>query len=381
MMSTGSFKPILWCGLLIWAASCPDRLQAQPKTLIGDDSLRRIKTLCHIYWQNLGNNPGTLIQCDQIDIDVSILNSVQNWSTLELVPLHSIAVRNTFLTELSTCQDSNDSQPKGKFERVNQKSLSFARADSISRQMIRPAEPGGRSFVSKNEDTDQKSDPKDKDRSGSIQVSAPYAWDVGLYTITLKNTDRVKDSSSRWVEMSVYSHTTKARTPIGSLMFEGRGLAVLGEIMISHLNIYRNTIDVSTDDWDSEYHAYTIALGNIRYDGKPIRPTAVVVEYNKKMEIQSVVAESADEYLRRTPGHKHLFPADTQAYVVLNIMQENVDRKNWSDIVYRDPNIKPSQIAMTLDEIGAYLVRASPKTPPKPVPVGAAPESSSPPKP
>ncbi len=120
-----------------------------------------------------------------------------------------------------------------------------------------------------------------------VSVRRPYEWKKGKYTYKIVKMDKeeVDGQPMTWVGAFVYSHEKDENAFIGALRFKGENL-VLARNVANFVEVYGQRIPVA------EIPKVTVTFGNLKVNGKPVKPTSAEAIYSKKVpDYAGVVAK------------------------------------------------------------------------------------------
>lgn len=120
-----------------------------------------------------------------------------------------------------------------------------------------------------------------------VSVRRPYEWKKGKYTYKIVKMDKeeVEGQPATWVGAFVYSHEKDENVFIGALRFKGENLALARKVG-SFVEVYGPRIPVT------EIPKVTVTFGNLKVNGKPVKPTSAEAIYPKKVpDYAGVVAK------------------------------------------------------------------------------------------
>jgi hypothetical protein len=109
-----------------------------------------------------------------------------------------------------------------------------------------------------------------------VSVRRPYEWHKGTYTYKIVRMDReeIDGKPFTWVGVFVYSHEKDENVFVGALRFKGDEL-VLSRKVASFVEVYGHRKPAA------EIPRVKVTFGNLRVNGKPVKPTSAEAVYPK----------------------------------------------------------------------------------------------------
>ena len=120
-----------------------------------------------------------------------------------------------------------------------------------------------------------------------VSVRRPYDWKKGKYTYKIVKMDKeeVEGQPATWVGAFVNSHDKDENVFIGALRFKGENL-VLARKVANFIEVYGPRIPVN------EIPKVIVTFGNLKVNGKPVKPASAEAIYPKKIpDYAGVVAK------------------------------------------------------------------------------------------
>ena len=111
-----------------------------------------------------------------------------------------------------------------------------------------------------------------------VSVRRPYEWEKGKYTYKIVKMDREEfdGKPATWVGAFVYSHEKDENVFVGALRFKGENL-VLARKAATFIEVYGPRIPVT------EIPKVAVTFGNLKVNGKPVKPASAEAIYPKKV--------------------------------------------------------------------------------------------------
>jgi hypothetical protein len=341
--------------VMVWGAIASPQASAQIKSDAARE--RNVFEFATIQWQHFTNPNPTLkvLSLNRLDVDVTIIQEFADESDYHVDLINLAPTKENSTLALSTSRSTNDTTntlPNAR--RIQGPAFEFFRWASTNPSEIRSSVTDGKLAIDEIVPTKNGTPPRELK---VIQANRPFLWKKGKYTISVIATDsEVRNNVRRpWYACYIYNHESAETTYAGSLLYEERGLVALEQVIATSLRIYNRK---NLKDWAMDRAGYfSFAVGNIRYNGKPFQPYAIVLQPLSDPLPISATVEMAEDHVKRCPQNKAIL-GESLMTVVFTMIPEQ-PKFPQGQVLYKTPDAKLGAVALTDDQqVEDYFRRA-----------------------